>query len=197
MKTIRTVKDLKELIDQLDDDFVIEFRVRRKRTEDERFVIRCVYGRHVGRKSRLQLRKRRIEDLRMRSGRNRENRKTRRVRHRRSLRRLRAQRQVQMPQRVYPCGYAVESGAHHKSVQAHRRPKESRTHDQRKRPHESKTLSLLHRQRVVRCQKLSYHPQYVGDRSGNLCQNSQRSVFEIRRAGINEKDKIKAYVQNI
>ena len=33
MKTIRTVKDLKELIDQLDDDFVIEFRVRRKLTE--------------------------------------------------------------------------------------------------------------------------------------------------------------------
>lgn len=82
-----------------------------------------------GRKSRLQLRKRRIEDLRLRSGRNRENRKTRRVRHRRSLRRLRAQRQVQMPQRVYPRGYAVEGGARHKSVQAHRRPKESRTHD--------------------------------------------------------------------
>lgn len=58
-----------------------------------------------------------------------ENRKTRRVRHRRSLRRLRAQRQVQMPQRVYPRGYAVEGGAHNKSVQAHRRPKESRAHD--------------------------------------------------------------------
>ena len=35
MKTIRTVKDLKELIDQLDDDFSIEFRVRRKLTEEE------------------------------------------------------------------------------------------------------------------------------------------------------------------
>ena len=97
--------------------------------ENEQKMKGCVYGRHVGRKSRLQLRKRRIEDLRMRSGRNRENRKTRRVRHRRSLRRLRAQRQVQMPKRVYPRGYAVEGGAHHKSVQAHRRPKESRAHD--------------------------------------------------------------------
>lgn len=35
METIKTVKDLRELIDQLDDDFVIEFRVRRKLTEDE------------------------------------------------------------------------------------------------------------------------------------------------------------------
>ena len=35
MKTIRTVKDLRELIDQLDDDFVIEFRVRRKLTEED------------------------------------------------------------------------------------------------------------------------------------------------------------------
>lgn len=35
MKTIRTIKDLRELIDQLDDDFVIEFRVRRKLTEEE------------------------------------------------------------------------------------------------------------------------------------------------------------------
>ena len=35
MKTIRTVKDLRELIEQLDDDFVIDFRVRRKLTEEE------------------------------------------------------------------------------------------------------------------------------------------------------------------
>lgn len=35
METIRTVKDLRELINQLDDDFVIEFRVRRKLTEEE------------------------------------------------------------------------------------------------------------------------------------------------------------------
>ena len=35
MRTIRTVKDLRELIEQLDDDFVIDFRVRRKLTEEE------------------------------------------------------------------------------------------------------------------------------------------------------------------
>ena len=35
MKTIRTVKDLRELIEQLDDDFVIDFGVRRKLTEEE------------------------------------------------------------------------------------------------------------------------------------------------------------------
>ena len=35
MKNIRTVKDLKEQIEHLDDDFVIEFRVRRKLTEEE------------------------------------------------------------------------------------------------------------------------------------------------------------------
>ena len=35
MKTIRTVKDLRELIEQLDDDFVIDFRVSRKLTEEE------------------------------------------------------------------------------------------------------------------------------------------------------------------
>lgn len=35
MATIRTVKDLRELINQLDDNFAIEFRVRKKLTEEE------------------------------------------------------------------------------------------------------------------------------------------------------------------
>ena len=35
METIKTVKDLRELIDRLDDDFAIEFRVRIKLTEEE------------------------------------------------------------------------------------------------------------------------------------------------------------------
>ena len=34
-KLSKPVKDLRELIDRLDDDFAIEFRVRRKLTEDE------------------------------------------------------------------------------------------------------------------------------------------------------------------
>ena len=34
MATIRTVKDLRELINQLDDNFAIEFRVRKKLTEE-------------------------------------------------------------------------------------------------------------------------------------------------------------------
>ena len=43
METIRTVKDLRELINQLDDDFVIEFRVRRKLTEEELKNMRYPY----------------------------------------------------------------------------------------------------------------------------------------------------------
>ena len=35
MKTIKTVKGLRELIEQLDDDFAIQFIVRRKLSEEE------------------------------------------------------------------------------------------------------------------------------------------------------------------
>ena len=43
MNDIKTIKDLRELIDKLDDNFVIEFRVRRKLNEEELKNMRYPY----------------------------------------------------------------------------------------------------------------------------------------------------------